>query len=49
MPYSNLIHSSSGVDVVEVDVNVVAQHGLLDGEAVTTNDLGGSSSERIEL
>ena len=43
--YFYLIDSSSSVDVVEIDVNVVAQHGLLDGEAVAADDLGGGSSE----
>jgi hypothetical protein len=47
--YFYLIDSSSGIDVVEIDVDVVTQHGLLDGEAVAADDLGSGSPEKLGL
>ncbi len=35
----NLIHCSSGIGVVQVDVDVVAEESLFDGEAVAADDL----------
>ncbi len=45
----NLIHGSSGIGVVQVDVNVVAEESLFDGEAVAADDLSRRSSILINF
>ena len=40
----NLIHGSSGIGVVQVDVDDVAEESLFDGEAVAADDLSRRSS-----
>ncbi len=44
-----LIHCSSGIGVVQVDVDVVAEESLFDGEAVAADDLSRRSPIGINL